>query len=1103
MSFLVHLFEIVLEASWQSALIVLLILIVRPLIGSSIPACWRHLLWGLVIIRLLVPISSLPSSPVSMQNIAAVNQPLAQAESVLPQFHDIQPSPGLVIQGSETPVSPAALLASPYTPPLSVSWWSVAAMIWFIGVVLGLVFMICAQVRIRERIRLKSTSVDSEVFDTWTQCCLRLGVKRGPVLRLSNEVNSPALVGLIRPILLLPERTQTVLLPVDYENIFLHELAHFLRRDHWTHALELVALSIHWFNPVVWLGFRQLRADRELATDEWALEHLEPERTTGYGSTLLKVLTESSRKKLSAASVGILEDRVQLKHRLQRIAAFSPNKLLSSIFGVSLLAIFGAITLTGSIVQKPTDVPVTVALGPQEILIQSIDQDDPAMAAKALKDGAQVNLETEYIRRGTIDKNTPLYFAAEKGEFDLVKLFVEHGANVQPGKSTWTNPLEAALRNGFWNPVADFLHDHGAVSDPLVYAAGTGNTEGLTKLIAAGKTGTFDEAACAAAGCGQETALALLLGKGANAAKAFQRAASTGSIESMRYLSSHGVDIQAVGYEALCHAAYNDQMKATAFLLQAGVNPNRQKQTSDSRFTEINPPLNQAASVSAVGVVKLLLEAGADPNSVIVTEPGMGNAGNTPLCNACDSDNPEIVQLLLDHGGGMETVTSGGFTPALYAAYYHAPRCLALLLDRRANAKAWNPKWKCGLLDFAVIFNGEDAKREGFEVPTASSLNQCMATVQVLLDHGMDINSTGRSGYSLLSAAIINGQSAWTEMLLQRGAKLNTMDKFGGTPLIRAVMSMDMVKEKRYYAVLDELLARGADVNLGIDNPISEKDGVPSALKAAVGGFGTTEILRKTVNTLLAHGARFSVAKDSDAENMLLAATRGDSDDIARMLKKGISPNVVDNKGWTPLLSATALRYDTIFKMLVDAGADVNAHDATGVNAEWFAMQRYPDLTNFHLLLDKGVNINADADFIFYDPPIYTAIEQHDPVLLSDLLKHGANPNMLPGDHPNRFEPLELAVNQLMEKFADQKRRDVVTMLIAAGANRNPKQEGNRGSLLYFPVGNDMFDMAKFLIGAGIDPKKDVDGGKSVSDESERHGSKEMKSLISAALAKP
>jgi bla regulator protein BlaR1 len=1100
-SHLADIFQLVLEASWQSSLIILLILLVRPLMGASIPARWRYLLWALVLVRLLVPISAFPSNPVSMQNIAVVDRPLDQVGFIQPPPHEPEPTPEIARQAPSAP-QPTPMSAARSVPAktFSIPWWTVAAVMWLAGVLSSIGIMIGAHGLLWRKLGKNRVQVDPVVSAAWDKCCLRLRIENRPVLRLSPDIASPALVGLFRPVLLLPEGKPAAFSLEDWENIFVHELAHYRRADHWVHAVQLVALAVHWFNPLVWFGFRQLRADRELAADEWALRHLEPEKSTTYGDTLLKVLAQSSHNNLSIATVGILEDRMQLKHRLQRIVGFGPHKLIGSIAGFALLAIIGTVTLTGSTVPKQTDAPVVVALPPQEVLIQSMVRDDPAMAGKALQDGAQLNLETEYIHNGFIDKNTPLYFVSEKGEVDLVRLFVEHGAGVKPGKSTWTNPLDAALRSGFPS-VAAYLHDHGATSDPLVYAAGTGDLDQITKLTAIGKPRNLDEAVCTAAGCGQVTALTALLGKGANAMKAFQRAASTGSLESMRYLLGHGVDIKAVGFEALGHAAYNDKTEATAFLLKAGANPNRQKQPSDTRFTEIDPPLNQAARVGAVGAAKLLLEAGADPNSIVVTDPGYGGAGNTPLCDACETDSDEIVGLLLDHGAGLETVTSGGFTPMLYAAYNHAPRCLALLIDRGANIKAVNPKWKCGVLDFAAIFNGEDANRQEFEIPTAARLNQCMATVQVLLDHGMDVNSTSREGFPLLSVAIVNGQSAWTEMLLQRGAKVNTVDQYGGTPLIRAVLSMGMVKEKRYYAVLDELLAHRADPNLGIDNPIVEKDGVESALKTVIGGSGTTEMRRKTVSILLAHGARFPVPNGSDAEKMLLAATNGDADAISHLLAKGASPNVADSKGWTPLLSAAALGYDAILKMLVDAGADVKAHDAMGLNPLWFAMQRYPDLVDFHLLLDKGADVNADSSFLFYNPVLYSAITHQDPALLADLLKHGANPNMLPGDHPNRFEPLELAVDLLMKNFTDQKSRDVVTMLIAAGANRNPKQDGYRVSLLLFPVMNNAIDMAKFLLNAGIDPKKDEDGGKALSDELERHGSKEMKSLINAALA--
>jgi len=57
-------------------------------------------------------------------------------------------------------------------------------------------------------------------------------------------------------------------------------------------------------------------------------------------------------------------------------------------------------------------------------------------------------------------------------------------------------------------------------------------------------------------------------------------------------------------------------------------------------------------------------------------------------------------------------------------------------------------------------------------------------------------------------------------------------------------------------------------------------------------------------------------------------------------------------------------------------------------------------------------------------------------------------------------------------------------------------------SILYFPVTNNMVDLVKFLLKAGIDPRKDPDGGKSIAEQAERHGDAEMKALIKSALEK-
>jgi len=1079
----------VLRASWQGTALALVVLVVQFSLGGRLAARWRNALWLLVFARLLIPV--LPQARISAYNLLPAAPPAAIMVAPAPAEEARPAATDGAMDRTEAQLVDVAPAVSPshaefHFPRLPY--------LWLAGALVTGAWSLAGHLRLRRRISRLGEDVPEHLRDEFELLKRQLRIRRADLI-ISKAVPMPLVTGFWRARVILPTGIEIESEPGQVRMVLLHELAHIKRGDLWLAWLGWLAAVMHWFNPGVSLALSLARKDREMACDEWVLQRTSDAKSYGLALLHFVKLAQAMSPFSRAGTIGIVEGRAALFQRMARIANWRRPTLIGSVAGFTLLVVIGVFTLTGA-TTKVTP-PIVVPLPPQEVLIGAIFKDDPVMAEQALKDGAKLDLDTEFANKEILDRNTPVCLAAEQGRFDLVRLFVAHGASLKPGKNTWSTPIDMALRNGF-PAIAVYLHDHGATTDPLIYAAGSGDVDAVNKLTASGTTKTLNTAAALAAAAGQTATLGVLLAKGADAKGAFGRAASAGSVDSMRFLLAHGVDIQKAGYDALGKAAYYDHPAAVAFLLGQHVNPNRQKQPTDTRFTEIQPPLNQAASGGSLACVKLLLDAGADPNSVIIGDPHMGDTGTTPIDAACDADNPDIVRLLLDHGAPIEYVDSGGFTPALYAAYCHGSQCLALLIDRGANVKAYNAKWKLGVVGFAVIFDGEDDDRPDMH-DSVAQVNRDMATLQVLLDRGIiNANTTTGENFSILSAAVTNGQTAWMEKLLQMGAKVNTVDDYGGTPLTRAFTSM--VKKSRELAMIDELLAKGADPNAGGDS--TKPESLPYALKAAITrgpfgpGFGPghRDDRRKIIGILIAHGARFRVPPGSDAEKMLLAATTGDAGAVGRLLAKGVSPNVADSQGWTPLLSAAALRYDDILKELLDAGANVNAHDAGGDNALIYAMQTYPDLTTFHLLLNKGADVRS-LDLL------ESAIMRHDPDLLRDLLKHGASPNIPPDAPEDRFEPLELAVDQLMENFADQKRRDVVTTLIAAGANRNPKQVGYRISLLYFPVENNMIDMVKFLLQAGIDPKKDMDGGKALSDTLERHGSKEMKSLVGPVLA--
>src|SRR5262249_37554052 len=94
---------------------------------------------------------------------------------------------------------------------------------------------------------------------------------------------------------------------------------HVKRRDLEVHWVVALLQMLHWFNPVLWVAFARMRADRELATDAMALAHAQPDERLAYGETILKVLAQLAARGLPGL-VGIAEERKHIEGRLRVIA---------------------------------------------------------------------------------------------------------------------------------------------------------------------------------------------------------------------------------------------------------------------------------------------------------------------------------------------------------------------------------------------------------------------------------------------------------------------------------------------------------------------------------------------------------------------------------------------------------------------------------------------------------------------------------------------------------------------------------------------------------------------------------------------------------------
>ncbi len=1036
MQLLIDLFRAVLEASWQSSLVILLILLVRLFMGMRIPARWRHLLWTLVILRLLIPISLFPPNPVSIQNFTVVGQPLERAGLVSPPDRGPDPEAFSFPQGPEAPEPDAVPPSPPSDRPFSISWWGVCSVIWLAGALLGLGMIVAAQISLGRRLAKNQASVDPSILAIWNKCLLRLRLSSPIVLRLSPDVGSPALVGLLRPVLLLPERNLALFTTQDWENVFVHELAHYRRRDHWIHALQLVTLAVHWFNPLVWLGFRRLRADRELAADEWALHQLEPEQAQAYGGTLLKVLEQASRPNLSLASVGILEDRVQLKQRLQRIIGFTPRTLTGSLVGLGIVAAVAVLVL-GRQVEK-VDLSDYDGLKPEDILVMAARRGDMPVIREMLRDGVDVNVNPIFY----LDKRqTPLCAAIVAGREEAMRFLIAKGADVNQKIDKTRNSLMVALEAG--RPeCAAYLLSHGATCDPDMLAAAQGNQAALQPLLAkepVNRGRLKDLAKIAAVNGHAELFLMLLekiraqpgpewslsdddtvlviarghrevvqavIGESPYAGKLNQNSvmriggAAEQSPGMREWLISKGFVLPPyTDGERLIDAAEDEDIPEMASLLKKGVDINYR---GESSWT----PITKAATWNRLRSVKFLLEHGADPNSVHI--PGVNYTG------ICLTGSTEVADLLLAAGGNINATVSGGVHIMYYSVFYPQAAKVKWFLDHGVDPT----KVKASDNGQTFLFDAGNAE-----------------IAEMLIDHGVDPKARAKDGTTALHWVCMFGRNAaeTARVLLKHGADPNARSDSGVTPLMWA----------KDGATVDVLIEYGADIHA------KTRDGQP-VLDTSGNVANSTRM-----EALIRHGAPFNPKTDG-ATMLLQAAWMNQVDIMLFLLNRGVDPNAPGvwstyngkKNMMTPLQAAVVDgQYDAAL-LLVEHGARIDhqvmsnalfnrrvsivklfwEHGAHLISPLTYAVSQGAPVPELEKLVDQGNPINPPQD---EDTPLNEA------ALLGDLPAVEFLVDKEPRDQGKDQAGVSAYLAGPLQSAASEGQDEVVDYLIKQGAKAN------------------------------------------------------------------
>jgi beta-lactamase regulating signal transducer with metallopeptidase domain len=348
-----------LKASWQAGVIILLVLAAQYAMGRRWHPRWRHALWWLVVARLALPVT-IPSC-VSLFNVFPVTSGTSQAVSVGATSGPEQIQPYVEDPDADATDGPHMGVG------VRVSSW---LWVWAAGALFMTVCLGANHLRIHRSVTRRRPFINEAALNLLEDCKQRMGVRTPITLVETAAVTGPCLFGVLRPRLLLPPGFTLGFSPDELRFVFLHELGHVKRNDillGWFMALLQI---VHWFNPLVWLAFSRMRVDRELACDALALSHAEEQDNKPYGRTIVKLLEHFAEPVRVPGLAGIVEEKQQMKERIIMIAKFQKSHGGLAI-AVVLLAGLGLVTLTdaqtdtNSSAEKPNVAPRIIATSPK------------------------------------------------------------------------------------------------------------------------------------------------------------------------------------------------------------------------------------------------------------------------------------------------------------------------------------------------------------------------------------------------------------------------------------------------------------------------------------------------------------------------------------------------------------------------------------------------------------------------------------------------------------------------------------------------------------------------------------------------------------------
>lgn len=278
--------------SFSGSIIAIVLYAIKPFIKYRLSKTWQYYIWLAVILRMLIPYKP----EISLMGI----------------LYDMLESNSQIVNASaNVPMTGAIGAISKY---IGITWLSIVVILILKKAISYLIYV--RFIKINRKI-----ITDMNITQIFIEVCNEMGIRRKIGLYSYKMINSPMLIGFIKPYIVLPENMLHTTEGLKY--VLTHEITHHKRKDFIYKWLIQIVSCIHFFNPVITLMKNTINKNCEFSCDEMVIRKLDNDSRKAYGSALIRTLEiNAGYKQHTAISSMLCEDVKQIKDRLDVIKRY-------------------------------------------------------------------------------------------------------------------------------------------------------------------------------------------------------------------------------------------------------------------------------------------------------------------------------------------------------------------------------------------------------------------------------------------------------------------------------------------------------------------------------------------------------------------------------------------------------------------------------------------------------------------------------------------------------------------------------------------------------------------------------------------------------------